>query len=48
MNTYRESCLEYFISYLVDSREKPQGGGFFFGFFNEASKNKNPTPWGFS
>ena len=33
----------------VDSREKPQRDGFFFlDFLNEASKNKNPTPWSFS
>ena len=29
--------------FLVKS---PRGVGFFFGFFSEASKNKNPTPLG--
>ena len=31
------------------SRETPQGGGGFFSAISgKASKNKTPTPWGFS
>ena len=30
------------------SGKAPGGWGFFSVFFNEGSKNKNPTPWGFS